>query len=291
MNKNKISIRVLAIIVTLILTFALAIPCFADEEQNVVYDSFIAQIPAEMNTPAFEGLVYTAGADLMYYDTVCSGYLTTGENLTGLAGNSNDFTAVVQGDFVIDAAGEITFLQNSYLFATCSPDFMTIVIMRDLSLESSMEAFFTYGLTIDDEGLFHAYLGDLMVNGVSIPVEDASSVSIAYGLYNHYTGLHNNVPSVLFGSYDVLHPTTYRIAYEQGSLGGSGDDGVVVEPTRSGMFGQLYYIFRDAIFGKDVILDSTQDFVLTQISTWLTYIVLLLPILVIGIILWKVFIR
>lgn len=63
------------------------------------------------------------------------------------------------------------------------------------------------------------------------------------------------------------------------------------DTSRSGMFGQLYNILRDAIFGKDVILDNSQDFVLTQISTWMTYIVILLPILVVGIVLWRVFMR
>ena len=61
--------------------------------------------------------------------------------------------------------------------------------------------------------------------------------------------------------------------------------------TRSGMFGQLYNILRDAIFGKDVSLDDSQDFVLTQISTWMTYIVILLPILVVGVILFRIFCR
>lgn len=61
--------------------------------------------------------------------------------------------------------------------------------------------------------------------------------------------------------------------------------------TRSGMFGQLYNILRDAIFGKDVLLDDSQDFVLTQISTWMTYIVILLPILVVGVVLFKIFCR
>lgn len=61
--------------------------------------------------------------------------------------------------------------------------------------------------------------------------------------------------------------------------------------TRSGMFGQLYNILRDAIFGKNVSLDDSQDFVLTQISTWMTYIVILLPILVVGVILFRIFCR
>ena len=287
MKKNKISIRIFAIIATLILTFALAIPCFADEEQNEVYDSFISQIPAEMNTPALEGLMYMVGDDLMAFDTVCSGYVTAEQDLTGFAGHDSDFQAVVQGDFVIDNAGEIYFCQNYYLVVSSSADFLTIVILEDLDLDTSIVAFFTYGISIDDMGLHYAYLGDLNVGGMSIPVEDASSVSIAYGLYNNTTGLHNNVPSVLFGSFDVLHPATYSTAYEQGTLGG-GDNGDTV---CSGMFGQLYNILKDAIFGSDVTLDNNQDFVLTQISTWLTYIVLLLPILVIGIILWKVFIR
>lgn len=62
-------------------------------------------------------------------------------------------------------------------------------------------------------------------------------------------------------------------------------------PVRSGMFGQLYYILRDALFGKNVVLDNAQDFTLTQISTWMTYIVILLPIIVVAVFLVRVFAR
>ena len=115
MKNKKISIRILAIIATLILTFTLAMPCFADGEQNIVYDSFISQIPADMNTPAMEGLIYMAGVDLMEYDTVGSGYLSEEQNLTGFGGHNSNVTAFILGDFVIDVAGDILYAPNSYL--------------------------------------------------------------------------------------------------------------------------------------------------------------------------------
>ena len=285
MKNKKIITRVLTLLASVVLVFALTLPCFADEEQNVVYDSFIEQIPVEMNTPALEGLIYMTGVDIMEYDTVCSGYLSNGENLLGL-GDNPDVSFFLQGDFVIGVGQSDTlFLQNHVVLISCSSVSMTVFIYEYLPSDDPV-AFFTYGINARD-GLTYAYLVEFGITGMSFSVEDASSVSIAYGLYNHYTNLHNNVPSVLFGSSDVLHPATYRTAYEQGSLSG-GDSGDTV---RSGMFGQLYNILKDAIFGSDVTLDNNQDFVLTQISTWLTYIVLLLPILVVAIILWRVFVR
>lgn len=62
-------------------------------------------------------------------------------------------------------------------------------------------------------------------------------------------------------------------------------------PTRSGLYGECYYIIRDALYGKNAVLDSTQEFAITQVSTWMTYIVILLPFVVVAIILFRIFFR
>lgn len=100
----------------------------------------------------------------------------------------------------------------------------------------------------------------------------------------------------LFGNYSAgevaltsiyksnLNPSDVVFLYYTTASSGGSD-----APTRSGMFGQLFTIIKDAIFGQDAVLDSTQEFTLTQISTWMTYIVLLLPIFVVAAILIKCF--
>ena len=62
-------------------------------------------------------------------------------------------------------------------------------------------------------------------------------------------------------------------------------------PTRTGLYGECYHIIRDALYGKNAVLDSTQEFAITQVSTWMTYIVILLPFVVVAIILFRIFFR
>lgn len=45
------------------------------------------------------------------------------------------------------------------------------------------------------------------------------------------------------------------------------------------IYTDLYTILSDAIYGADAALNTYQEFVLTQISTYLSYGLLLLPII------------
>lgn len=44
------------------------------------------------------------------------------------------------------------------------------------------------------------------------------------------------------------------------------------------IYNELYTILADAIYGNGAILDTYQSFVLTQIATYLSYGLLLLPV-------------
>jgi hypothetical protein len=52
-------------------------------------------------------------------------------------------------------------------------------------------------------------------------------------------------------------------------------------PTKSGLFGQLYNILADAIYGDGAVLDGTQDFALTLVVTLLVLATVLLPVLLV----------
>lgn len=50
------------------------------------------------------------------------------------------------------------------------------------------------------------------------------------------------------------------------------------------IYNELYTILSEAIYGAGAVLDTYQEFVLTQISTYLSYGLLLLPIIVLLVI-------
>lgn len=45
------------------------------------------------------------------------------------------------------------------------------------------------------------------------------------------------------------------------------------------MFQQIYQILSDALYGSEAVLDNYQQFVLTQMSTWMSYAVVLIPVI------------
>lgn len=45
------------------------------------------------------------------------------------------------------------------------------------------------------------------------------------------------------------------------------------------MFQQIYTILSDALYGSEAVLDNYQEFVLTQMSTWMSYAVVLIPVI------------
>lgn len=50
------------------------------------------------------------------------------------------------------------------------------------------------------------------------------------------------------------------------------------------IYNELYTILSDALYGAGATLDTYQTFVLTQISTYLSYALLLLPVIALVVI-------
>lgn len=47
------------------------------------------------------------------------------------------------------------------------------------------------------------------------------------------------------------------------------------------IYNELFTILSDALYGADAVLNNYQEFVLTQISTYLSYALILLPLVVV----------
>lgn len=98
-----------------------------------------------------------------------------------------------------------------------------------------------------------------LVDGVINYNNDSSSVSV--------------VNSQLITDGDPFSITVYCLQDFQGTA-----------TTKSGLYGQLYNIIADAMYGDGAVLDGTQDFALSLVVTLLVLATVLLPVLlVIGI--------
>lgn len=208
-------------------------------------------------------------------------------------------------DYVINT---ITFTDGDTAYAWFAQNSESVVkVTAGVGLLPESASFNTFFAFFDDSGAFDGIVGSLFMltdvvdlNNGSAEIQTQSFMFELNADSLRFTPsfidvnfVNNLTPSVdhfalaevsndnwadtLGGVYMTVEYTTEYVSNE--------------DATRSGMFGQLYNILRDAIFGKDVSLDDSQDFVLTQISTWMTYIVILLPILVVGLILFRMFCR
>lgn len=129
----------------------------------------------------------------------------------------------------------------------------------------------------------HFYFNDLISSYVSFANVTDSSLELTEGyITGDFPAANSSVPDEAWSAWNISATVVYLSEYEESDPNA---------PTRSGLFGELYYIIRDALYGKNAVLDPTQEFALTQVSTWMTYIVILLPFLVVAIILFRVFFR
>lgn len=271
MKNKKILSRVLALSATLILVVALAVPCFADTPVNVpdgaldaFYNNWGASDMIDIN------LREIYGYDIFDYSAI---------SLTTLLPNgtysiSSAPVGSISADFYVKklSSGEVYTLSNSQIatwydeggsqditlyFGSANDNKFVLNYYKDYNTNSYMLTSATWMGTI-----YH---------GTDIP-----DFVIFVGFRNSPAFM-NDLSVLLGGTQDSV---AYPAEFLQGYTSNTGSGSAPIEPTRSGMFGQLYYTLRDAIFGEDVVLDGTQDFTLTQMATWLTYAVALLPAII-----------
>ena len=63
----------------------------------------------------------------------------------------------------------------------------------------------------------------------------------------------------------------------------------IPDVSSNGWYAEIYNIIKEAVFGADTALDASQQFVLTQMATWLSYGLILLPIIICLLILVRCF--
>lgn len=268
MKNKKILSRVLALSAALILVVALAIPCFADTPENVpdgALDAFYNNWGAS-NISGIN-LRERLGDDIFDYSAVSLSRLRPDVLI-----KSTNFSA--GGDFQLDfiivtPISDIVLTGNEVeLWFDITGDYSLTITFKD-SAQGNLVLIYSYDY--DNYGF--------VLNSVCYATSNYTGNSITnFIVFIGFTGsatLMNDLSFVLGGTQDSV---AYPAEFLQGYTANTGT--APVEPTRSGMFGQLYYTLRDAIFGEDVVLDGTQDFVLTQMATWLTYAVVLLPVII-----------
>lgn len=237
MKNKKLLTRIFALLASLVLVGALAVPCFADA-QTSDQDYVINSITFTDGNSAYQWLTEN-------YDRVQKVFLYQGGELYGASSNLVSFT----NSSDIHMFNVSVSIFSDFVVEGSSSSLSSVVVLFNLTSENTQLA----NTSID------------FVNGQAVMLSGQPSITFS----NTY-----------WSSAGITMTCEYVTEYVPKD-----------NNTRSGMFGQLYNILRDAIFGKDVALDDSQDFVLTQISTWMTYIVILLPLLVVGIILYRVFVR
>lgn len=148
-------------------------------------------------------------------------------------------------------------------FQYLSGNSITYIIQDYYNVSASL-----YVIEVDLEGLRIGSTEIDFNSGETITVNGQEGTQLVPDEYFSLLGL-----SITVGVYEEFTPTVDPIDPDA--------------PTRTGLYGNLYYIIRDAIFGENALLDASQEFTLTQIATVMTYAVLLLPFIVVAIIFFK----
>ena len=318
MKNKKIITRVLTLLASVVLVFALAIPCFADEptisnaemwelfyannsvgSENLAYQSMHADGFNDIDI-TIAGSIYMFTGMLSDFNTFYS-YGVFASILSLSSGQTDVF--YVSSEFGRVA---LTYVNDTYTDTVAYFDFNDISVYYEArqSVVLSFENASTGAVSLEIRYLFNG--SDYVCDTISLNddqyeysnsngnLDSPYRIDVCYitSMGNLYTS-DDVIKSLTDDNYYVAYPCGFSLGYTNGFTDGyttNRPDGVV-PPAKTGLFGQLYYILSDAIYGENVELGSSQDFILTQMATWLTYIVVLLPILVVAIILWRVFVR
>lgn len=299
MKNKKIISRVLAIFVVLVLMVSMALPAFADEgvDSNLAsWEQFYFTYSPNYGNLAFDE-IYLSDFNNVLIQSVSDFYLFSvtpvdipyyqiGGTLNTFYGNDVQYS----GEYYIgEGYGEVVYTKDGSP-AGFSFSQLAVYIASDLRLE-----FIFY----DIEGNTLLTVLYDWVNGTgetrlefdfaydSRGEIEFDVLDVAFAIYDNSLQFSDDVVKTFSqDAYKRFSPSTFY----DGMYLSNRPDGVV-PPARTGLFGQLYYILYEAIYGADAVIGTTQDFILTQIATWLTFAVVLLPILVVAIFLWRVFVR
>ena len=310
MKNKKIISRVLALFAVLVLMVSMALPAFADDaEQSLsnaeLWESFVQYADYSGNY-AYSQLVEEGFNDHDIYG-IDSIYLvslypfTIGEFYQydvfsqllnpDLQSYGETYFWYVDGVLTLTAGGstepDLVYNIERIYFSYQSRSYVTV---GGYDSNGNMVLYINY---LFDDGCYifnEIELGDGNYNYMSSDGYTSDQIDIAFMVEQSLVTQSDDFYRALTDdAYIVFHPAAFADGRTY-SYSTNRPDGIV-PPARTGVFGQLYYILYDAIYGSDAVIGTAQDFVLTQIATWMTYIVILLPVLVIAIFLWRVFAR
>lgn len=273
MKNKKFIARALALFATVVLMVALAVPCFADAAIDDALTSFNGSLSSDAYNPAYLDLVDGMGSTFFDADTLISGHLV-GVGDRFYLSSANYGTYQLHGIVSVVADGvQLNPSLGGYIEVMFYDEYVSFAFVDDSDeVYLCLDCSYNYQ---DNSVIVDDVQGNVAVNNVYVAFAGGNDSLSALGFVS---------PALHGEGYDnvVYYPRAFLNGY------GSNADGSTVT-TRSGLFGKLYYILRDAIYGQNVVLDNAQDFTLTQMATWLTYAVVLVPIIFAVVVTVKMF--
>lgn len=290
-NKTKIIARIIALTSALLLVVAFAVPCLADTgvDQQVLeaFETYVASVNPDAINPCYNALKQQ-GVNPLDYPYMVSGKLSGDKSFTDWVFNyipSDDYRYLYCQAAIYDSAGLGSFIAYPNGLFDCEIEIYNnpdgppeIVFLVNIGEGDPVI------LRFEEDGGGSCYLRS--VEYLDETINDISTISIVllfnYTDYKFMNGFANTV------FMDDSVPNCFSIADFIGGYTVTRPDGVV-PPAKTGLFGQLYYILSDAIYGQNVELGSTQEFALTLVSTLLVFCVVLLPVLLVVAMMFKLF--
>ena len=275
MKNNKILSRLLALSAVLVLVSALAIPCFADAPAATAETSLSPEAEEFFNSWS----AYTYITDINLRDLIGDQIFDyKAVSLTKLSNASAiRISAVPQLDIAADYY--IKTPASHIIYSSTGSD---ISVWYDEG--GSYDLYLTFPtdggdlnltFTVNVDGTFNLY--GVRFNNQSYEGTSFSEFVIFLGFDGEAHAM--NDLSALLGGFEGS--VAYPAAFYDGYTANSGSDGGSFVPTaKTGMFGQLYYILKDAIYGENAVIGTTQDFILSEIATITVYAFVLMPLLI-----------
>ena len=275
MNNKKTIARIFALLFAMTLVVALALPCFAfetEEEIQALTNNFLeyygldgslasalaSTIPIEdfMSYEYLYTTVYTVD-----YNKPFSGsyYLFYGADMS----QGNMYIDCDVDSLALEVGTECQFLYGTNLsYEWVSENYITFLIYSD-----EMEVLQYRWEYNQETGEY--LLSDAFYNGVELP----NNTSVAFACGGNSVSLQNefiNACCDISVRYSPLNFTEGAFVYCNGNT---------TEDVPDGMYGQLYSILRSSLFGNGT-LTPDQQFTLTQTAMWLSWAVILVPVII-----------
>lgn len=249
MKNKKLLTRIFALLASLVLVVALAVPCFADTRIDDT-DYVINSITFTDGNSAYEWLINNADKCIRAVARIAS--------VEGYVPFDSFFYAVSDGE-IIGVHGSNYY---GWIYNQPFSEITTECWMFDI--DANVLSFTVSPIRTDIE------------SGVTPSVNGLPLVELPHDQW-----------SLVELTLTCEYVTEYIPEENTNGGGGSDDgDGSFVPIQKEGLFGQLYYILKEAIYGN-VVIGTSQEFALAQVTQYLVLATVLLPLIFVVIITFK----